>query len=78
MLSFTTNNDIITLMENFFNNRYVQLTMLGIGIAAFIYVFLWVLFTIIGIKDFPAFLHGSVAVLAAGYIVARYFSNRIG
>ena len=58
-------------------DHYIRLTMLGVGIAALIYVFLLVVFMALGI-EFPTFLHVSVSVLGSGYLVYRFLLRRIG
>lgn len=62
--------------EGMLQNRYVKLTLLTIGLAAIFYIVLYLLFMMLGL-NLPAGLQLMVAVLAAGYIVYQYFSQRI-
>lgn len=59
------------------NNRYLQLSALTVGLAAVIYLLLWLIFSLIGLGDFPKGLQLAVAVLGAGLLVYKLFSNRI-
>jgi threonine/homoserine/homoserine lactone efflux protein len=60
-----------------FSNTYVQTLMLGLGIAAMIYLLLWVLFAALNLQ-FPQFLHISVSVLGSGYLVYKFLMPRLG
>ena len=60
-----------------FSNTYVQTLLLGLGVAALIYLFLLVVFAALHLQ-FPAFLHISVSILSAGYLVYRFLMPRLG
>lgn len=64
-------------MNEFFTNRYVRLSMLTIGIAVLIYMLLYLIFMLLELA-LPNALQIMVSVLAAGYLVYKYFSQRIG
>jgi len=59
------------------NNRYVQLTLLWLGIATVIYIVLFLIFMSLNI-DFPVELQVLLSALSSGYLVYKYFSQRIG
>ncbi|HET7630332.1 MAG TPA: hypothetical protein VFK03_03070 [Candidatus Saccharimonadales bacterium] len=59
------------------NNRYVQLTVLAVGLAAVIYLLIWLVVSLIGLDDFPKGLQLAVAVLGAGLLVYKFFASRI-
>lgn len=59
------------------NNRYVQLTLLWLGIAAIIYIVLYLIFLALGFS-LPTGLQIMVSALASGYLVYRFFEQRIG
>ena len=60
-----------------FSNTYVQTLLLGLGIATLIYLLLLVIFATLHLQ-FPTFLHITVSVLSAGYIVYRFLMPRLG
>jgi hypothetical protein len=60
-----------------FENRYVQLTLLTVGIGLLLWAIVWLVLMVIGIEDFPAFLQFALAFLAAGLLVTKFFSGRI-
>lgn len=60
-----------------FSNRYLQMSLLGLGIAVLIYLLLWLILSTLGLDDFPVWMRVTVAVLAAGYVVYQFFSDRI-
>ncbi|HXH04919.1 MAG TPA: hypothetical protein VNI82_00650 [Candidatus Nitrosotenuis sp.] len=60
-----------------FNNRYVQLSLLTLGIATLIYILLYLVFMALG-TSLPNGLMLMVSALTAGYIVYQYFAQRIG
>ncbi len=64
-------------MQQFLNNRYVQLAGLTLGLAILFFLVIWVVSSVIGLKGFPLGLEVVVAVLGAGIIVYKFFSNRI-
>lgn len=61
----------------FLNNRYVKLTLLTLGLAALIWIVLWFVFNLSIGLDLPNGLMVFVSVLAAGYLVYQFFSQRI-
>lgn len=65
-------------MNQFMNNRYVQIVGLTLGLAVLIYLLLWVIFSLIGLSTFPVFLQLVVALGTAGVIVSKFFAFRIG
>ena len=64
-------------MQQFFNNRYVQLAGLTLGLAILFFLVIWVVTSTIGLKDFPVGLEITLAVLGAGIIVYKFFARRI-
>ncbi|HAC55861.1 TPA: hypothetical protein DCF80_00020 [Candidatus Saccharibacteria bacterium] len=61
----------------FFNNRYVQLALLTLGIGLVFWALLWMVFYLVGLEDFPIGLQLAIAFLGAGLLVYKFFSNRI-
>lgn len=59
------------------NNRYLRMALLGLVIAVLLYLVIWLILSAIGLKDFPQFMHVSVSVLAAGYLVYQFLGDRI-
>ncbi|HET8690350.1 MAG TPA: hypothetical protein VFL81_02850 [Candidatus Saccharimonadales bacterium] len=59
------------------NNRYLQLSILTVGLAVVIYLLIWLVFSLIGLSDFPKGLQLAVAVLGAGLLVYKFFADRI-
>jgi hypothetical protein len=59
------------------NNRYVQLGALSLGLAVLIYLVLWLLFSLLQIDGFPVGLQIAIAILGAGLLVYKFFSDRI-
>lgn len=66
-----------THMDKFLNNRYIQLAGLTLGLSVLFYVVIWLFCVTVGLRDFPAFLQGMLAVLGAGLVVYKFFSQRI-
>jgi hypothetical protein len=64
-------------MQQFFNNRYVQLAGLTIGIGILFFALIWLICMAIGLKDFPIALQLTVAFLASGVVVYKFFAGRI-
>lgn len=64
-------------MQQFFQNRYTQLTLLTLGLGSLFFLILWLIFTLIGIPDVPLSLLAAAAFLGAGVLVAKFFANRI-
>lgn len=59
------------------NNRYLRLSLLGLFLAILIYLLIWTIFKVIDLEGFPVFLHLTVSVLGAGYLVYQFFYDRI-
>jgi hypothetical protein len=64
-------------MQQFFNNKYVQLAGLTIGIGLLFFVILWLAASLFGMNEFPIALEALLALLAAGAVVYKFFSQRI-
>lgn len=64
-------------MQQFFNNRYVQLTGLTIGLSLVFFLLIWFVAQMIGLQDFPVMLEVMLSVLGAGILVYKVFSERI-
>lgn len=65
-------------MNEFLNNRYVQLSLLTALIALFIYALIWIILSLVGLDEFPQFLRITISVLGAGLLVYKFFEQRIG
>jgi hypothetical protein len=64
-------------MQQFFNNRYVQLAGLTLGLAVLFFLVILVVASAVGLRDFPVGLELVLAVLGAGIIVYKFFARRI-
>jgi len=64
-------------MNEFFSNRYVQLGLLTLFIAAVIYTLLFIIFMLIGLDSFPQVIRIMVSVLGAALLVYKFFSQRL-
>lgn len=64
-------------MQQFFENRYVQLALLTLVIGTAFWALFWLVLFVLNIHDFPLMLQVAVGYLGAGIIVAKYLSNRI-
>lgn len=62
---------------NFLNNRYVQLSLLTLGIGLLLWALFWLGLHALGLDDFPLMLQLAVSFLGAGLLVTKFFSNRI-
>lgn len=60
-----------------FNNRYVQLSLLTLGLGLLLWALFWLGLRALGLHDFPVMLQLAVAFLGAGLIVAKFFASRI-
>lgn len=58
-------------------NRYVRLSLLTLLLAALIYTIIFIVFSLIGLGDFPQFLRITISVLGAGLLVYKFFAQRI-
>lgn len=61
----------------FFNNRYVQLSLLTLVIGLLIWALLSLILFTLKLEDFPLVLQLAIAFLGAGLLVYRFFANRI-
>lgn len=64
-------------MHEFLTNRYVRLGLLTLLLAALIYTIIFIVFSLIGLGDFPQFLRIMISVLGAGLLVYKFFAQRI-
>lgn len=64
-------------MQQLFNNRYVQLAGLTLGLAALFFAIIWLVATTLGLKDFPVEVELLLAVLGAGIIVYKFFASKV-
>jgi hypothetical protein len=62
---------------NFFENRYVQLTLLTLGLGFLFWAVFWLILRAFGIHNFPIFLQLAVAFLGSGLLVAKYLAGRV-
>lgn len=65
-------------MNQFMNNRYVQITGLILGLAILIYMLLWMLLALAGIRDVPSFVPVVVSLGVAIWVVWKFYARRIG
>lgn len=63
-------------MNQFFSNRYVQLSLLTLFIAALIYGLLVVLSSFAGF-EFPQFFLIVISLGGAGLLVYKFFASRL-
>ncbi len=66
-----------TIMQQFFNNRYMRLAALWLGLATLLYLVEWVIFLTVGMTDFPQLFQVGLALMVSGVLVSRVFSGRI-
>lgn len=66
-----------TDMQQFFNNRYVQLAGLTLGVGALFFASIWIVTTVLGMTDFPIGLEVLLAFLGAGAVVYKFLSRRV-
>ena len=60
-----------------FNNRYVQLGLLTLGLGLLFWAVFWLVLRALGLQDFPIMLQISVAFLGAGLLVYKFFASRV-
>lgn len=60
-----------------FENRYVQLALLTLGIGLVFWAIIWIVLGAVGLKDFPVGLQVAVSFLGAGLIVYKFLSGRV-
>ncbi len=68
---------ILCSMNQFMNNRYVQLSGLTLGLAILFGMILWMIFYLLKVP-FPVEMLVMMSVLGAIGIVWKFFSWRIG
>lgn len=61
----------------FFQNRYVQLGLLTLGLGLLFWALFWLILAALGLQDFPVVLQATAAFLGAGVLVAKFFASRI-
>ncbi len=64
-------------MQQFFENRYVQLGLLTLGLGLLFWAIIWLILRALGLGDFPMALQVSVSFLGAGLLVYKFFAGRI-
>ena len=60
-----------------FNNRYVQLGLLTLGLGLLFWAVFWLVLGALGLRDFPVMLQVSVAFLGAGLLVYKFLAGRV-
>ncbi len=65
-------------MQQFMNNRIVQICGLTLGLAILFYMALWLLFAALNLKDVPQFAYIVVSLGAAVWLVWKFYARRIG
>lgn len=60
-----------------FNNRYVQLGLLTLGLGLLFWAIIWLVLRALGLQEFPTVLQVSVSFLGAGLLVYKFFAGRI-
>ena len=73
--------DCMTISDYFHKtvtSKIFKVSMMVLGIAALIYVILWIIFPIIHVYDFPPFLQAVLSLLGAGLLSYKYLAPRIG
>lgn len=63
-------------MNDFFANRYTKLALLTLAVALLLYLLQMIIFMVLPL-DLPQFLRILLALLAAGYLVYKFFSERV-
>lgn len=64
-------------MQQLFNNRYVRLAGLTLGVAALLFAVIWLFCLIVGLNEFPIGLQVTLALLAAGVLVYKFLAQRV-
>lgn len=64
-------------MEQFFNNKYVRLGALTLGIGLLLWGVIWLFSMMAGLKDLPLAFQWVLAFLAAGVLVYKFLANRV-
>jgi len=64
-------------MNEFINNRYVQLASLVVGIGILFYLLVWILFRALGV-ELPWFVPFIMSFGSSTYLVWRYLAYKIG
>lgn len=60
-----------------FNNRYVQLGLLTLGLGLLFWAVFWLVLRVLGLQDFPVMLQITVAFLGAGLLVYKFLAGRV-
>lgn len=72
------NITISDYIKMFVTSKAFKVTLMVLGIAAFIYVILWIFLPMIHMYDFPPFLQAALSLLGAGLLSYKYLAPRIG
>jgi hypothetical protein len=64
-------------MNQFINNRYVQLSSLVLGIGILFYLIIWVIFTALGVAV-PWFVPFIMSFGSSTFLVWKYLAYKIG
>lgn len=64
-------------MQSFFSNRYTQLALLTLGLGTLFFLILWLVLTLLGLRDTPVTLLAVASYLGASVLVTKLFANRI-
>jgi hypothetical protein len=64
-------------MNQFIANRYVQLAGLILGLGILFYLFVWVVFSLLGVQ-IPWFVPFIMSFGASTWLVWKFLANRIG
>lgn len=69
-------------IQDYFNqavtSKPFKVSMTVLGLAALIYVLLWIFLPMIQMHDFPPFLQAMLSLLGAGLLSFKYLAPRIG
>ena len=64
-------------MQQLFNNKYVRLGSLTLGIGLLFWAVIWLFCMMVGLKDFPVALQAVLAFLGAGVLVYKFLAQRV-
>lgn len=64
-------------MQQFFNNKYIRLGALTLGIGLLLWAFVWLFCMVAGLQEFPLALQAVLSFLAAGVLVYKFLANRV-
>ncbi|MFZ1812686.1 MAG: hypothetical protein WAU02_04210 [Candidatus Saccharimonadales bacterium] len=65
-------------MNQFMNNRYVQIGGLTLGLAILIYMVLWIIITVANLGEVPPFITVVISLGIATWLVWKFYAWRIG